>query len=247
MQEVASAKLSIDPELLPSAGARVLDAGCGDGRHLRAAAARGCDVIGVDYDIAELRKARTLVPVGQFIVADATRLPFRPSSFDAVICTETLEHLPDDRSAMREIARVLHDGGWLHGAVPSHFTEIPFFRLSGGYRNAPGGHVRIYAPHVLIARLANCGLLVTSFRYVHFLDSLIWLRYCVSDALRRERPRTDFEAAVLLAVSQERAVAPWRAAVRHGIARSPFIALIDRVGALIWPKSFTFVARKRRR
>ena len=184
---------------------------------------------------------------GLDVVADATRLPFRASSFNAVICTETLEHLPDDRGAMREIARVLRDDGTMLGAVPSHFTEIPFFRLSAGYRNAPGGHVRIYAPHVLIARLSNCGLRVTSFQYVHFIDSLIWLRYCLSDAIRRERPRSDFEAAVMLAVAQQRPTPAWRTAIRRGIARSPFIALVDRAGAYLWPKSFTFVARKRSR
>ena len=100
---------------------------------------------------------------------------------------------------------------------------------------------------VLIARLSNCGLRVTSFQYVHFIDSLIWLRYCLSDAIRRERPRSDFEAAVMLAVAQQRPTPAWRTAIRRGIARSPFIALVDRAGAYLWPKSFTFVARKRSR
>ena len=244
MPEIASAKLSIDPSLL-AAGTRVLDAGCGDGRHLAAAAGRGCRVVGIDYDPGELRSARAKAPHADLIVADATRLPFQSAAFDTVICTETLEHLPDDRGAMREMARVLRDDGAFLGAVPSHFTELPYFMMSRGYRDAPGGHVRIYAPHVLVARLHDCGLRVTSFRYVHFIDSLIWLRYCVMDAVRHRRVRSDFEAAVLLAVAEQRAVPSWRTAVRRGIARSRFIALADRIGSYIWPKSFTFVARKR--
>ncbi len=246
MPEIASAKLSIDERDLPGPGARVLDVGCGDGRHLLAAARRGCLGVGVDYDPDELRRARDRLGRHRvdLVAADATRLPFRADAFDAVVCTETLEHLPDDRGAMAEVARVLRAGGTMLGAVPSHFTEIVYFRLSHGYRTAPGGHVRIYAPRVLIHRLRNAGLRVTSTRYLHFIDSLVWLRFCLADAARPSRPRSAFEAAVLLAVAQERPVASWRTRLRSAIAASPFIARVDRLGALVWPKSFAFVAVK---
>jgi ubiquinone/menaquinone biosynthesis C-methylase UbiE len=248
MPEITSAKLSIRPELLPSgAGSRVLDVGCGDGRHIAAAAARGCYAIGLDYDATELAKARTRLGATRvdLIAGDATRLPFRDAALEAVICTETLEHLPDDAGAMTEIRRVLMDGGMLHGAVPSHFTERLYWALSPGYRNAPGGHVRIYEPSRLLARLARTGLNVTDMQYVHFVDSIVWLRFCLTDFLRPpHKPRTDFEAAVMLAVAAERPVATWRTRLREGIARSSFIALLDAVGAFVWPKSLTFVATK---
>jgi hypothetical protein len=51
----------------------------------------------------------------------------------------------------------------------------------------------------------------------------------------------------MLAVAAERPVPSWRSRLRSAIGRSRFIALIDTAGALIWPKSFTFVARKRGR
>jgi ubiquinone/menaquinone biosynthesis C-methylase UbiE len=250
MPEIATAKLSIRAELLPSgAASRVLDVGCGDGRHIVEAARRGCFAVGVDYDAGELRKAR-----GRFgahlvdlIAADASRLPFRDGAFDAVICTETLEHLGDDVGAIGEIARVLRDGGALHGAVPSHFTEIPFWMLSRGYHETPGGHVRIYAPAVLFRRLRDAGLCIRSYRYVHFIDSLVWLRFCVTDFLRPSRPRTGYEAAILIAVAAERGVPSWRRRLREAIGTSRFIAAIDTAGAFIWPKSLTFVARRRPR
>jgi ubiquinone/menaquinone biosynthesis C-methylase UbiE len=248
MPEITSAKLSIQPELLPlGRGARALDVGCGDGRHIAAAAGRGCFAVGVDYDAGELAKARARLGGTRvdLIAGDASRLPFRDGAFDAVICTETLEHLPDDAGAMREIARVLADDGTLHGAVPSHFTEVPYFMLSRGYRDAPGGHVRIYAPARLFGKLAGAGLRVTDMRYVHFVDSLVWLRYCLTDFLRPQRkPRTDFEAAVMLAVAAERPVATWRTRLREAIAESRFIAVFDALGAFVWPKSLTFVAVK---
>lgn len=250
MPEIASARLSIRPALLPSGrDARVLDVGCGDGRHIAAAAARGCRAVGVDYDPGELAKARSRAGSLRIdlIAADATRLPFRDTAFDAVICTETLEHLPDDRGAIAEIARVLRPGGLLHGAVPSHFTETLYWALSPGYRNAPGGHVRIYRPGDLLARLRGAGLRLVDLRYVHFIDSLIWLRFCLTDFLRPKQAETPFEAAVMLAVAQQRAVPTWRTRLRSAIPRSRFIAAIDAGGACLWPKSATFVARKPRR
>lgn len=186
-----------------------------------------------------------LAPHAAFIVADASHLPFRACAFDAVICTETLEHLVDDLGAMSEIARVLRDGGTLLGAVPTHFTERIFWRLSPGYRDAPGGHVRIYSPRMLIDRLMLRGLRVTRVRYAHFVDSIVWLRFSLTDLLRRSRP-TGFEAAVALAVAAERPVPTWRASLRAAISRSRFIEACDTLGALVLPKSLLFVARKRR-
>ena len=248
MPEIATAKLSIDPKLLPKgAAARVIDVGCGDGRHIVEAARRGCYAVGLDYDAVELRRARERIGSHRvdLVVGDASRLPFRDAAFDAVICTETLEHLPDDAGAIAEIARLLRPGGTLLGAVPSHFTELLYWRLSRGYWNTPGGHVRIYRPRALTAHLARAGLDVTRVRYVHFIDSLVWLRFCLTDFLRPSKPASDFEAAVLIAVAAERTTPAWRTRLRTAIGSSRFIAAIDVVGALIWPKSFTFVARKR--
>jgi len=248
MAEIATAKLSIDPRLLPQgSAARVIDVGCGDGRHIAEAARRGCFAVGLDYDAVELKKSRARIGRHRvdLVVGDATRLPFRDGAFDAVICTETLEHLPDDVGAIREIARLLKDGGELHGAVPSLFTELVYWRLSRGYHNTPGGHVRIYQPRVLTRRLHDAGLRLTRTRYVHFIDSLVWLRFCLTDFLRPSKPASGYEAAIILAVAAERPVPAWRTRLRSAIGRSRFIGFIDAAGALIWPKRFTFVARKR--
>jgi len=50
---------------------------------------------------------------GFFVVADATRLPFKAGTFSQVICSEVLEHLPEDRLALQEMASVLEGGGSL--------------------------------------------------------------------------------------------------------------------------------------
>jgi SAM-dependent methyltransferase len=244
--EIASTKLSIDSRLLPRGGARVLDVGCGDGRHVAAAVERSCRAVGVDYDVAALRAARAQTRGrADLIVADATHLPFRDGTFDAAICTETLEHLPDDTGAMHELARVVRPGGLLLGAVPSHFTELLYWRLSRGYRDAPGGHVRIYRPRALAASLRRAGLHVSDVRYAHFIDSLIWLRFCLTDFLRPRRRRSPFAQAVALAIASERRVPGWRQAIRAALPASRFMSAVDTAGALVWPKSMIFVAEKR--
>ena len=249
MAEIATAKLSIDPRRLPMGPpSRVLDVGCGDGRHIAEAARRGAFAVGLDYDCGELAKARSRIGRHRvdLVVGDATRLPFRQGAFDAVVCTETLEHLPDDAGAMREIGRVLAPGGALLGAVPSHFTELLYWRLSRGYWNTPGGHVRIYRPRDVRRRLRDAGLALTTLRYVHFIDSLIWLRFCLTDYLRPSRPASDFEAAVMLAVAAQRTMPTWRTRLRTAMGTSRFIAMVDAAGALVWPKSLSFVATKQR-
>lgn len=52
------------------------------------------------------------------VVGDATRIPLQSSSVDAALCTHTLEHIENDRAAMRELHRVLRPGGWVAVGVP---------------------------------------------------------------------------------------------------------------------------------
>ncbi len=101
-----------------SAGARVLEIGCGPG-HLSSRLARdhGLVVVGVDLDAAMLEKARAHAARLEgaspptFIVGDAAALPFAAGSFDLVISTLSLHHWDDPSAALREIARVLRPEG----------------------------------------------------------------------------------------------------------------------------------------
>jgi SAM-dependent methyltransferase len=62
---------------------------------------------GVSYVSVDLHPGRAMVR------ADLTALPFGDESFDLVLCNHVLEHIPDDRAAMRELRRVLAPGGLL--------------------------------------------------------------------------------------------------------------------------------------
>lgn len=96
-------------------GAAVLDVGCGPGGDVQAlAAAKAYRVVGVDICRPMLGAARTDgATSAAFICADAIRLPFSDSTFDAVRSERMLQHLPDPASAVTEMVRVTHPGGRL--------------------------------------------------------------------------------------------------------------------------------------
>ena len=91
-------------------GQRVLDAGCGEGVLTCLVARRGVNVVGVDISGPNMDGARRLATQWgvrpRFIQADADRLPFADSSFDVVLSSHVLEHLPDPQRGMRELFRV---------------------------------------------------------------------------------------------------------------------------------------------
>jgi len=182
-------------------GDRVLDIGCGSGRHT--AAAYRCPhvtVIGSDMNFDDVIQARNRLRfhdqcgehgcgTWMLSVSDITRLPFGDAVFDLVICSEVLEHVPNDRTAVTEIVRVLKPKGTLVVSVPRYFPERICWALSAAYHQTAGGHIRIYRQSSLIRLLESHGV---SYRCRHFAHSLHvpywWLKCLVGPA------RTDVAA-----------------------------------------------------
>src|SRR5687768_12475767 len=93
--------------------ARVLDAGCGDGRNLVYFLRQGYECYGVDRDPAAIPHVRRLaaqlapsLPPGNFQVAALEQLPFADASVDAVVCSAVL-HFADDEEHFGRMARDL--------------------------------------------------------------------------------------------------------------------------------------------
>ncbi|WP_019854531.1 methyltransferase domain-containing protein [Actinopolyspora mortivallis] len=183
-------------------GQRVLDLGCGAGRHAFELYRRGLRVVAFDHDEAELDDVAAMfaameqqgeVPAGAeatTVRGDALELPFPAESFDHVIASEILEHIPADDRAMRELVRVLKPGGRVSVTVPSYFPERVCWALSEAYHNVEGGHVRIYRRGELLDRLRAAGLRPVHHHHAHALHSPYWWLKCAVGVNRTEHPLT---------------------------------------------------------
>ncbi len=171
-------------------GDRVLDMGCGAGRHAFEAFRRGADVVAFDQDGDELAgvldlfgamRAAGEVPAGaeaDIKQGDALALPFADGEFDRVVAAEVLEHIPADTAAMAELSRVLRPGGTMAVSVPRWLPEQVCWRLSDAYHEVEGGHVRIYTRRQLVERLRATGLVPEGHGYAHALHAPYWWLKC---------------------------------------------------------------------
>jgi len=102
------------PLLAPRPRERILDVGCGTGRHFAAMLAASSHAFGLDFSAGMLRIARRRSPGVPLVVADLQRqFPVRGKSFDAVLCALVGEHLKDLHLTFREMYEVLRPGGRL--------------------------------------------------------------------------------------------------------------------------------------
>jgi SAM-dependent methyltransferase len=172
-------------------GLKILDIGCGSGRHTSAAyQCRNATVIGVDLNFDDLNEARGRLQLHDRLgehgggiwalsAADVLNLPFKDQYFDLVICSEVLEHISSYRAAIREIVRVLQPGSNLVVSVPRYWPERICWALSTDYHTAEGGHLRIFNSKQLIADLQNTGLNPWARHFAHSLHSPFWWLKCL--------------------------------------------------------------------
>lgn len=177
--------------LYAAPGQRVLDLGCGEGRHaITAWLDAPVSVVGVDRGAADLETARQraaefAAPDADtpralaFARADGRRLPFADATFDRVICAEVLEHVPDYQAMLREIGRVLKPGGVLAVSVPRFFPEWVCWQLSDAYHEVEGGHVRIFRTGELTRAVEGHGFERFHRHWAHALHVPYWWLRCL--------------------------------------------------------------------
>jgi ubiquinone/menaquinone biosynthesis C-methylase UbiE len=180
-------------------GARILDIGCGTGRHMGEALRHaGVHVTGMDRNFQDLNTARDRmnyqkdlgVCCGDWALgaSDITELPFPDECFDLVICSEVLEHIPNQTGAVSEIVRVLKPGRDLVVSVPRYLPEQICWRLSTRYRNTPGGHIRIYRRRELTDLLARAGVRPWHIHWAHGLHTPYWWLKCFIGIEKTDAP-----------------------------------------------------------
>ncbi len=232
---------AIDPQKLSlTPGARVLDVGCGTGRHLLELSRTPACFVGLDMSLDDLRAMRYLFTLTErerpvlatvlSVQGDGERLPFADGLFDCVICTETLEHVPDDRVVARELVRVLRSGGVLVVSVPDEHSERLLWRFSPRYRTTPGGHVRIYRREEIARLLRESGAEPYAIDFRHSLESVRWLVHSVVD---REWGKPGLITRGIRWLLDTPSHRNWRA-----------LAWCDALGNRILPKSIVLYGRK---
>ncbi|MBI2724430.1 MAG: methyltransferase domain-containing protein [Chloroflexi bacterium] len=232
---------SIDPALLDiGPGDRVIDLGCGTGRHVLELSKRPGIIFGADLSLHDLRVGRYLLEIMRregdvraevhWLQSAGERLPFRDAAFDRVVCTETLEHVEDDSVLARELVRVLKPGGILAVSVPDEFSETIFWRLSKNYRTQAGGHVRIYRRPQIVSLLRGAGLRPYAVRYRHSLETLYWMSHIAFwSEWGKQGPITRVFRRVL---DSQRT------------RRSRIVTVLDDIGNRALPKSIVVYSRK---
>lgn len=165
-------------------GTRVLDLGCGVGFFGGLAAARGADVVGLDFSEAALGIAIKEQPAIPYVRGDATGVPFPDASFDVVLLNDIIEHLAEGpgRRMIEEVFRVLRPGGrlvvdtdndafimqrkglkrindWLERGTPQREALA---EIKKSY-TAPTLHIKIYTVDELRRLLESVGFRIDAF------------------------------------------------------------------------------------
>ena len=230
--------LTVDLERLDiQPGHRLLDAGCGEGRHCFGSLYRGATVVGLDLDLDAMREASKNLRqrgeehgrMGAMLQGDAFHLPFADASFDRIICSEVMEHVHDYPAAIRELARVARPGARIAITIPTATSEHLYLRLGDEYFESPGGHIRIFRPRDLAEGMAAAGFDAVGCGFAHGFHTPYWV-------LRSVMHLPDADESALVRAYREFLI---RA------TGSPLMAKLERALNFVCPKSIILYGDKR--
>jgi SAM-dependent methyltransferase len=218
-------------------GARVLDLGCARGDQSIMLAQHGFDVVGADVDpalleILERSATERGVRVAAWRLDVQDGLP-EAGSFDAVVCTEVLEHVPDYRRAMQQIVRALRPGGRACISVPTARTELVFQRLHRQYVPL-STHVNVLPRPLLLSELRRAGLVIEHTESRNFEWTLFWLLHCAA------RSRFDHTGRPL----EHDAITRFYHRLRGAFRKARLDRPLMRAGDRVLPKSLYVYARR---
>ncbi|MFC5678130.1 class I SAM-dependent methyltransferase [Aeromicrobium endophyticum] len=179
---------------------RFIDVGAGAGRHSYEALRRGADVTAFDMDEVELKGVDDMfgamaevgeVPpggTGAVQVGTILDMPYDDGSFDVVLASEILEHVPEIDQAVAELVRITAPGGILAITVPRWLPERICWALSDEYHANEGGHIRIFKADELQATVEGYGLTTTHRHHAHALHAPYWWLKCAVGVERDQHP-----------------------------------------------------------
>ncbi|MEO8752446.1 MAG: class I SAM-dependent methyltransferase [Casimicrobiaceae bacterium] len=164
-----------------------LDAGCGAGTYSRMLAEHGARVIGVDYSPLALAKARERsVADIDYVVADVRRLPFRPRTFDGVVCFGVTQALSDGAPAIAELSALVRPGGLLWIDALNRWCVVHL--AAAGRRKLRGRpvHLRYDSPSTILRLLARAGMTEIELHWMPILPRRLqrWQGWCETSFAR---------------------------------------------------------------
>ena len=164
---------------------KVIDVGCGNGRHLKSLGFKLTDseIIGIDQSAPEITKLNkefdeSVCKNGnayKFITGDIREMDVPDNSQDLVVCSEVLEHVPNFEAVLEECYRILKPGSVMLISVPSYFPESLCWKYSKKYMQTPGGHIRIFKKNFLKERFKALNLKLFKHHREHALHSIYWI------------------------------------------------------------------------
>jgi ubiquinone/menaquinone biosynthesis C-methylase UbiE len=152
-------------------GRQVLEIACGRGELAEwcASQARPARFVAADFSISAVSLARQRLgrqPAVHFIQADVQAIALPSNSIDSAVCCETIEHVPDPRAAVAELARVLRPGGRLFLTTPNYLGPMGayrgYLRLTGRRFTEEGQPIN----HLLVAPMVRCWVRAAGLRIV---------------------------------------------------------------------------------
>lgn len=142
---------------------RILDAGCGDGVQLQGLIQiPGLEVWGTDYNLLRTSRAKKNFPTTHIVCEDILHLSYRPASFDIVLCSQVIEHIPQDDLLLEKLANVLKrqglmilgtpNEGCLMARLRNHFFERSIMKNTD--------HIHFYKEPVIRQKIETAGFLI---------------------------------------------------------------------------------------
>lgn len=166
----------------------VLDLGCGEGRHaITAYMLEHVHSVGMDLSFDDLKitqerfkefETEDEKKTFSILQGNAYSLPFADNTFDKVICSEVLEHIPDYKVVLKEIHRVLKPSGDFAASVPRFMPERICWALSDEYHANEGGHIRIFKERELRNDIIHSGMSFNAKHWAHALHVPYWWLKC---------------------------------------------------------------------
>jgi 2-polyprenyl-3-methyl-5-hydroxy-6-metoxy-1,4-benzoquinol methylase len=139
---------------------RVLDAGCGDGVQLQGLTEiPGLEIWGIDYNSVRTERARRIFQNVRIICGDLLHIPLKQNIFDVILCSQVIEHIPQDDVLLEQLAEVLKPRGLLILGTPNEGCLMGYLRNHIFERGILGktDHVNFYREATLRRKIKTAG------------------------------------------------------------------------------------------